>query len=127
MKTWRSIALAMELYPTHCIHIDTDLNGGVAVRWAYNGDEAGTHVERWKLNVTGRLKSFMGKIIVLQVGNQQDAETDLLRWDIHHYFINNAKYLIEKHLEINQRFNIYWDYNKESIFYSTSKKFTLAD
>lgn len=128
MKTWRSILLSMELYPTHCIHIDTDLSNGLTCRWGYTGDEAGTHIERWDMKTSGRLNSFQGGIITLQYGDKDSVkEGSLLSWsNTSHVPMPDAREWIEDHLAMNRAPTIYWDYNQEGWLTSVAKPFSMS-
>ena len=128
MKTWRSILLSMELYPTHCIHIDTNLSRGLTCRWATTGDEAGTHVEQWDMKTSGRLKSFKDGIFVLQYGDKEGADNHpVLAWkNVTHVHMPDAREWIEDHLAMNRAPTIYWDYNQEGWLTSVAKPFSMS-
>ena len=134
-KVWRSILTAMDLYPTNCIHIDTDLGGGICVRWAYTeddadcGHQAGEHVQHWDMKVTGKMKTRdVNKLIVLQMGDHDSCDKDLYSWDTtRHTPIPDAREWIEDHLEMNETPEIFYNYNTKQISTSTIKPFSLSD
>ena len=127
-KTWRSILFHMDEYPNHCIHIDTELGNGVTCLWSYTGDEAGTHIKRWDMKTSGRLKSFQGGIIALQYGDRDAVEEDsVLSWtSTTHVPMDDAKEWIEDHLAQNICPTIFYDYNEECWKTSVCKPFSFS-
>ena len=128
-KVWRSILTAMDLYPTHCIHIDTELGNGTCMRWAYTGKDAGKHEQIWDMKVTGLLRNHqVNKRIILQKGDYFRTDNPCLSWkDTRHTPIPDAEEWIKNHLEMNETPEIFYNYNTKQISTSTIKPFSLSD
>ena len=118
-KVWRSILQAMDLYPTHNFHFDSDL--GAIVRWDGRGEDAGKHVQEWRMKVTGRLnKRFSLLFVVLQKGPSDEPDYS---WDNHtHWPIRDAKEWIESHLLQDDAPAILYDYNTETASTTSAKE-----